>query len=486
MKIFLSPLFCLAAIVSLQATIYQIDTNTTLAQVSSRTYQPGDEILFRSGGSWTGSLKLKGSGTSGAPIKVGRYGDGPKPLLQGGGQVINTVELLDVSYWEISDLEITNAGDPANFHNGLEVTYTESSQAPPRQRHIYVRNLNIHDVDTPSNSGGGGIRMDAILSDVLIDGCVITKIGGNGIDVHSDWGWVVPKVQSEWDKVADEDITIQNCTVSFCGDSGIWIWGAKRPIIQDNIVHNANLDPASGFYVGIWIMHTEDGLIQHNDSSRHRKSWDGQCIDVDVLCFRTIVQYNYVHDNDYIGIIVYGYTENGQPLPTDDVIVRYNIAENCLEGSFALAGDRLTNTRWHNNTSYSPGEEQITGVPYNGTVGGNHWFENNIFYGGAIELHRFGNATIDFTKNVYFGNVGSLPSDEGAIVADPKLSAPGTGVNGYKLLAGSPCIDAGVATSGSPDYFGNPAPIGVRDVGIHEFSLATSVPAPPQNLRVVP
>ena len=65
------PPFCLAAIVSLQATIYQIDTNTTLAQVSSRTYQPGDEILFRSGGSWTGSLKLKGSGTSGAPIKVG-------------------------------------------------------------------------------------------------------------------------------------------------------------------------------------------------------------------------------------------------------------------------------------------------------------------------------------------------------------------------------------------------------------------------------
>ena len=255
-------------------------------------------------------------------------------------------------------------------------------------------------------------------------------------------------------------------------------------MIQHCTAHDCNLG-TSGKYVGIWIMYTEDSVIQFNNSYHHRKWSDGQCIDVDVLCYRTIVQYNYVHDNEQVGIVVMGYPQ-GQPLPTDDCIVRYNISENCGT-AFALLGDQVSNTHWYNNTSYATGSnKQIGSVAFGGAVRNDHRFTNNIFYGGTFDLSAYSSGSTIFNKNSYFGNVGSLPQDEGAIMADPKLTAPGTGVNGYKLLAGSPCIDAGVATSGSPDYFGNPAPIGVRDVGVHTFSLATSVPAPPQNLRVVP
>lgn len=501
-----TTLVVLTLATQIQAATYYIDSSAgadsntglsqaaawqTLGKASGVIFQPGDALLFKAGGSWTGTLSLRGSGTVSSPITVGRYGSGAKPLLQGGGAVATTVELIDASYWEIADLEITNAGNPSSYHTGLEVTWSNSPSAPPRQRHIYVRRLDVHDVDTPSNSGGGGIRIDSIISDVLVEDCVVTRTQGNGIDIHSDWGWIVPKVQSTWDQVADEDVVIRRCTVSFCGDSGIWIWGAKRPIIEYCTAHNCNLDPASGFYVGIWIMHTEDAVIQYNNSYSHRKSWDGQCIDVDVLCFRTIVQYNYVHDNDYIGIIIYGYTENGQVLNTDDVVVRYNIAENCAGGSFALAGDQLSNTHWYNNTSYASGK-QVTGVPFNGTVANTHRFTNNIFYQGSYDFSTFGNATLQFSNNAYFNTSGSQPNDAGAITSDPRLMAPGSGgetlssVDGYRLQANSPCINAGAGISGNnQDFWRSPAPIGNRDIGAHEFQPADGPPAPPSNLRII-
>src|SRR6476660_4146276 len=93
---------CLAVRRPIQAATYYVDSvagtdiNTgltqtaawrTLDKVSSVTFQPGDAILFKAGGSWTGTLSLHGSGTSGNPITVGRYGSGAKPLLQGTGAV---------------------------------------------------------------------------------------------------------------------------------------------------------------------------------------------------------------------------------------------------------------------------------------------------------------------------------------------------------------------------------------------------------------
>jgi len=462
----------------------------TLGKVSSITFQPGDVILFTSNGSWTGTLSLHGSGTVNNPITVGKYGSGAKPQLQGEGKVTNVVELMDVSYWEIADLEITNAGDPDNYHNGLLV----SSTSEQRCRHIYVRRLDVHDVACFSNSGGGGIRMDAVLSDVLIDGCNVHHIGGNGIDVHSNYAWIVPKVQETYDQMADEDVTIQNCTTSFCGDSGVWIWGAKRAVIQYCTAHDCNIG-SFGKYVGIWIMDTEDSIIQYNNSYNHRKAADGQCIDVDVLCFRTIVQYNYVHDNEYIGIVVFGYAQGDQVMPTDDVIVRYNIAENC-KYSFATGGDQLGNTYWHNNISYTSdyGGVHVTNIPFWGVFSGTHYFTNNIFYYGWFDLDTDGGGSVNFNNNVYFNTYNIRSDDTKAILADPRLVSPGSGgdtsdsVDGYRLSPDSPCINAGENIDdggGYSDYWGNPVPVGLRDVGAHEFQSANGHPTSPTNLRVI-
>jgi hypothetical protein len=48
----------------------------TLERVNRQALQPGDSLLFESGGTWQGQLRPQGSGVEGKPIRFGRYGDG--------------------------------------------------------------------------------------------------------------------------------------------------------------------------------------------------------------------------------------------------------------------------------------------------------------------------------------------------------------------------------------------------------------------------
>ena len=80
------------------ATIYYVssstgsDSNTgtsenspwkTLTKVNSFTPKAGDQILFKRGDEWTGTITVKSSGTSGSPIVYGAYGSGNKPKIYG-------------------------------------------------------------------------------------------------------------------------------------------------------------------------------------------------------------------------------------------------------------------------------------------------------------------------------------------------------------------------------------------------------------------
>ncbi len=53
----------------------------SLNKVNSMKYQPGDQILFKRGDSWTGQLIPSTSGTSSSRITYGAYGSGNKPVI---------------------------------------------------------------------------------------------------------------------------------------------------------------------------------------------------------------------------------------------------------------------------------------------------------------------------------------------------------------------------------------------------------------------
>ena len=84
----------------------------------------------------------------------------------------------------------------------------------------------------------------------------------------------------------------------------------------------------------------------------------------------------------------------------------------------------------------------------------------------------FGGSTgIRFENNVLYGNFQDIPEEWKKMIEDPKLVAPGKGVDGYKLQPGSPLTGAGlpVQNNGGRDYWGNKLPEGGKpSIGAHE------------------
>lgn len=117
-------------VMSAKATIFYVDASTTsstqngtvanpwktLSQVNSNmsSFNPGDFILFKRGGTYSGTLTVSRSGTAGSPITFGAYGTGNKPKFIGTGSTINTLfYLYNRAYitfrdWAITDPTIDN------------------------------------------------------------------------------------------------------------------------------------------------------------------------------------------------------------------------------------------------------------------------------------------------------------------------------------------------------------------------------------------
>ena len=65
---------------SLTAKTWKVEADIALDTVNSWDVRPGDEVLFRRGCIWRGTLKPK-SGTNSRPIRYGAFGEGEKPQL---------------------------------------------------------------------------------------------------------------------------------------------------------------------------------------------------------------------------------------------------------------------------------------------------------------------------------------------------------------------------------------------------------------------
>jgi hypothetical protein len=76
----------------------------TLGKANQTPLAPGDRLLFKRGGRWTGSLKVTKSGTSDSPIVIGSYGTGPLPVIQRGTSCI----VLSGSHLVLREIQVDN------------------------------------------------------------------------------------------------------------------------------------------------------------------------------------------------------------------------------------------------------------------------------------------------------------------------------------------------------------------------------------------
>ena len=150
----------------------------TLTKATNTTFQPGDQILLKSGCVRNGQqFWPKGSGTAEAVIKIDKYGGDEKPIINGMGidwgyTYCGALHLRNQEYWEIRNLEITNDDDfdvdidlsraqgdnswrdREKTRNGILLIVDGDQLAPDADGimdHIYIEHCYIHDVDGPND-----------------------------------------------------------------------------------------------------------------------------------------------------------------------------------------------------------------------------------------------------------------------------------------------------------------------------------------------
>ena len=225
-----------------QGTIYYVDSENgndtnngtsegtafqTIEKINSIEFQPGDQILFKCGGTWTGALMPKGSGEEGNPITIGSYGEGPKPVLMPGedwtddsyipnyinkantviSNVVtnNVITFYNQEHWVVKDLELydprgeAEGFDPSRYYN-RKYYYRAILMGAKDVGDLYgftFDNLTIH-----------GFRGDNSLNDLIAKASVIEK----GEYTTASYYYLQTALKNAQAAV-DKDITVRECEV---------------------------------------------------------------------------------------------------------------------------------------------------------------------------------------------------------------------------------------------------------------------------------
>jgi hypothetical protein len=435
----------------------------SLRRVNRTHFQPGDIIRFEAGGQWTGQLWPKGSGNALAPITVGLYGTGAKPVIDGSGiDGTAAIKLENQEYWTIENMEVTNRAAHYGRRWGIYVGANDG-----RIKHgIKILNNTVSEVDaspmrSPAPDAGypsfykvGGIFIDIAApgraDGVLIEGNRVSRIIGEGIAFFGQWDNHGVMNYSN----CSPRVVVRNNIVNQTAGDGILVLGTDNELVEHNLVEYAGALGVMGtdYIAGMWPTRHINGVWQYNEV-HHTVRWKGDGEGLDNDCFVkgvTLFQDNYSHDNAggfFLDCIA---PDGGQS------VLRYNISVN----DPAIGDLCRDNAIYYNNIFYAPGK--IFSAKVEGSGKHANQFCNNIFWGTGMT--GFENEV--FSHNAYHGGAAPMAGDAQAIVGDPGFVNPASdqALAGFRLLANSPCLGTGleIAGSGGMDPWGNPVLAGLR------------------------
>ena len=469
----------------------------TLAKVNATTFHPGDRILFKSDGTWTGQLWPKGSGTAGHPITIDKYGGDALPVINGSGLAEDAVLLKNQEYWEIRNLEVTNTGTTPTVRRGLDVVADNVGDL----HHIYLQELKVHDVNgSLQEKANGGIHYRSI-GDIKPSRFIDLRIENNHIwhvDRSGIFGWSTHWIRSKW--YPSLGVVIRNNVLDDIAGDGIVNVATDGALVEYNVVSHAS-QRSQDYNVGIWPWSSDNTIIQYNEVYGMRGQHDAEGFDSDWNSRNTIIQYNYSHDNEGGFLLI---CNEGSQSPNDSAgnvgtIVRYNISQNDHHRAIKLSGP-VKNTLIYNNTIYVGKDETVDLILHTDWTGwaSDTYIYNNIFYvegkaqfGYGVTGNEDGSYVTapgagKSNNNVYDYNLyyGVAPADDKhALTADPLLRNPGhAGIGrqtlaGYALQSHSPAVNSAkeIENDGGKDYFGTTVPqCGSADRGASELKECLS------------
>lgn len=414
----------------------------SLSKVSSKYYQPGDRILFKSGCSFNGSVVIKGYGEANARVTVGSYGSGSKPKISARGGTAVTVQC---DYVTVENLEVTNP-------NGIKGIYIAPAHTGAIKG-VVVQNNYVHDVQTSGSnfiyscagiSAGTGGAAPTWYDGLLIQNNTVKNTARTGIYCSTSWA---DRYGFGWGQSADlykndndgwypyENLKISGNTVDSPQGDGILVIGGRNTVIERNVVYNAFATKQTfqnqTACAGLWTINTNNTVVQYNEVGYTRlpisqNGADGEGYDIDCAENGTVLQYNYSHNNEG-GFLLMCDVEDGYNNVSKDHVVRFNLSVNDATRTNGQGIFMMTNTRAktdiYNNTIVASNDSRNLVSTFGGKVM-NVTFMNNILYGNAkLQPGGDGFENCRFENNILAGGAAA-PSASGMTVANNKTEDP--------------------------------------------------------------
>lgn len=401
----------------------------TTARVSATTFAPGDAVLFHRGTRCSGMLWPKGSGEAGRPIRIGSYGEGARPVIDGTGAPA-ALKLFNQQGWEIEDVE-TTGGDPYGIYIGADAG---------RLSHFRLRNAVVHHVTGEVKEKASGlvvVRAEgaATLEDVVIDGVV----------AHYTTHWAGILVQGASRENRARGVTIRNSIVHDVYGDGIVLFQVEDGLIERSAAWFTGLQPTQtiGTPNGIWTWRCRRCTVQYTEGFFiDSPGVDAGVYDIDWGCDDNVIQHNYGHDAQGYCASVFG----AEREVTTNSVVRHNVCVNNgrsprlarRQGDLFIStwdGGALDGVRVHNNTFYwNPPIDapvlQMDHAAFTGTRE-NRFFDNVVVSQVPSMIHS--NERLRFEGNVYSYPGAETPTwayggealsrPVGGQLSDPRLDA---------------------------------------------------------------
>lgn len=494
----------------------------SLAKVNATTLQPGDQVLFKGGSTWTGSLTVSASGTAALPITIGAYGTG-WPVINGNRTALNTVSVINASYVHVQGLEVTNSTSlttsSSTYYRGIYFSAQDIGQV---SGDVISGNW-VHDVDGKGGSGGigaggiaAGVRGNTTptwYDGLRITGNEVDNVNAYGISTFTTWcagcqiytaETGIPSTEVSSTRKATTGLEIDHNYVHDVTGGGITPQYADGAHVDWNTVDRAASHQlvAGGGNVGIWWQGTDGILVDHNTVQHTAAEGiysdaDGLAFDADMGTTHSTVQDNISIGNNggFFMCLISAY--NNQ--------VRYNVSVGDKRMVFRLLSG-CGNTRAYDNTIWSttdltptltaPGQPG-TPQPMQGITvasSSSHTVADNIIYNPEHAPYVVsGQPVTDYSHNLYWdGGTGTTTAanDSAAVTGDPQVSnsavtLPADGLitpaqfnayfAGFTPGSSSPARNKGVSEWGqTSDALGTTVPVGAVDLGAIQHAVTAS------------
>ena len=331
----------------------------TLSQADKHVFTPGERLLLQGGARFTGSLKFRRgeAGDPAKPVVLGSYGEGRATIVGSGAP---GVTVYDTAGIEIRDLLLTG-GTPRDLAVSGISLFSDLAKGPK------LRHVSVSDVDVSGFRVGvsiGGARVGAGFRDVQVTDSVLH---GNRDDGLSSYG---PRFNAAKPSYANENVVVSGVRAfANLGNradhlhntgNGIDLGSVRGAVVERSVAYGngSNCDAPEG-PVGIWVYDSTRVVLQRNVSyDNHTGGFtDGGGFDLDQNVSDSVAQYNFSHNNDGPGFLLYTGVHNDAFTRNS---VRFNVSRDDsrnmpMYASLALVG-RITDVSVYHNTVLTQGE----------------------------------------------------------------------------------------------------------------------------------